>query len=131
MNEIKEILEKIKMKKVDDEIFKEDLIKESVIIRKSDLEKLGKKLMKEIDNFLHDEYILTFPKMKLDQEQFDKSVNELKDKYESESLDIKEMYYILTEIRLDEEIDGDLFFKKEAYLNLFQVLFVNYIYLEN
>ena len=131
MNEIKEILEKIKMKKVDGEIFKEDLIKESVIIRKSDLEKLGKELMKEIDNFLHDEYILTFPEMKLDQEQFDRSVNELKDKYESGSLDIKEIYYILTEIKLNEEIDGDLFFKKEAYLNLFQVSFVNYIYLEN
>ena len=131
MNEIKEILEKIKMKKVDGEIFEEDLIKESVIIRKSDLEKLGKDLMKEIDNFLHYEYILTFPEMKLDQEQFDRSVNELKDKYESESLNIQEIYDILTRINLDDEIDGDLFFKKEAYLNLFQVLFVNYRYLEH
>ena len=128
MNEIKEILKKIKMKKVDGEIFEEDLIKESVIIRKSDLEKLGKDLMKEIDNFLHYEYILTFPKLKLDQEKFDESVNMLKD---NESLDTKKIYDILTKIELDDEIDGDLFFKKEAYLRLFQVLFVDYTYLEN
>ena len=127
MNEIKEILEKIKMKKVDGEIFEEDLIKESVIIRKSDLEKLGKDLMKEIDNFLHYEYILTFPKLKLDQEKFDESVNMLKD---NESLNIEKIYHILTGINLDDEIDGELFFKKEGFLNLFKVLLVDYKYLE-
>ena len=106
-------------------------MKETVTIRKSDVEKLGKELMKEVDNFLHDEYILTFPEMKLDQKKFDESVNRFKDKYESGSLDIKEIYHILTGIKLDDEIDGDLYFKKEAYLRLFQVLFVDYSYLEN
>ena len=106
-------------------------MKETVTIRESDVERLGKDLMKEIDNFLHDEYILNFPEMKLDQKKFDESVNRLKDKYESESLDIEEIYHILTRIKLDDEIDGDLYFKKEAYLNLFQVLFVDYTYLEN
>ena len=100
-------------------------MKETVTIRKSDVEKLGKELMKEVDNFLHDEYILTFPEMKLDQEKFDESVNRLKDKYESGNLDSEEIYHILTRINLDDEIDGDLFFKKEAYLRLFQVLFVD------
>ena len=104
-------------------------MKESVTIRKSDLERLGKDLMKEIDNFLHDEYILTFPKMKLDQEKFDESVNRLKDKYESGSLDIEEMYHILTGIKLDDEIDGDLYFKKESYLDLFRVLYSSHLYL--
>ena len=107
-------------------------MKESVTIRKSDVEKLGKDLMKEIDNFLHDEYIITtFPEMILDQKEFDRSVNKLKDKFESESLDIEEIYHILTRIKLDDEIDGDLYFKKEAYLRLFQVLLVDYTYLEN
>ena len=42
-------------------------MKETVTIRKSDVEKLGKDLIKEVDNFLHDEYIITtFPEMKLD-----------------------------------------------------------------
>ena len=106
-------------------------MKETVTIRKSDVEKLGKELMKEIDNFLHDEYILTFPEMKLDQEKFDESVNRFKDKYESGSLDLQEMYDIFVKIKLDDEIDGDLFYKKESYLDLFKVLFTSYMYLED
>ena len=107
-------------------------MKETVTIRKSDVEKLGKDLMKEVDNFLHDEYIINnFPEIKLVQKIFDRSVNKLKDKFESEGLDIEEIYHILTRIKLDDEIDGDLYFKKEAYLRLFQVLFVDYTYLEN
>ena len=105
-------------------------MKETVTIRKSDVERLGKDLMKEIDNFLHDEYIITnFPEMKLDQEKFDKSLNRLKDKYESESLDIEEMYHILLEIKLDDEIDGDLYYKKKSFLNLFKVLFIDHFHL--
>ena len=104
--EILKILEKIKMKKVDGEIVEKDLIKESVTIRKSDVERLGKELMKEVDNFLHDEFIITtFPKMILDQKQFDRSVNKLKDKYESGMLNTEEIYHILLKIYLDSEID--------------------------
>ena len=102
-----------------------------VIIRKSDVERLGKEVIKEIDNFLRDEYILTFPEMKLDQEKFDESVNRLKDKYESGNLDSEEIYHILTRINLDDEIDGDLFFKKKSYEDLFRVLFTDYMYLED
>ena len=113
MNELKAILENIKTMKVGGEILKEDIIKEPVTIRKSDLEKLGRNLMKEVDNFLHHDYIIkTFPEMILDREKFDKSVNNLKDKYES--LNIEEIYHILKKIKLDDEIDGDLFFKKES-----------------
>ena len=104
-------------------------MKETVTIRKSDVEKLGKELMKEIDNFLHDEYILTFPEMKLDQKKFDESVNRFKDKYESGSLDLQEMYDIFVKIKLDDETDGDLYFKKESYLDLFRVLYSSHSYL--
>ena len=104
----------------------------AVIIRKSDVERLGKDLIKEVDYFLHDEYIInSFPEMKLDQKKFDDSVNKLKDKFESGSLNIEEIYHILLEIKLDDEIDGDLFFKKEAYLDIYRVLFVDYMYLED
>ena len=107
-------------------------MKETVTIRKSDVERLGKDLIKEVDYFLHDEYIInTFPEMKLDQKKFDDSVNRLKDKFESGSLNIEEIYHILLEINLDEEIDGDLYFKKESYLDIFRVLFVNYMDLED
>ena len=107
-------------------------MKESVTIRKSDVERLGKELMKEVDNFLHDEYIInTFPEMILDQKQFDRSVNQLKTKYESGMLNTEEIYHILLKIYLDRKIDGNLFFKKEAYLDIFRVLNTGNMYLEN
>ena len=103
-------------------------MKESVTIRKSNVERLGKELLKEVDNFLHDEYIITtFPEMKLDQEKFENSMN----KYKGKSLDLQEMYDIFVKINLDDEIDGDLFFKKEAYLDIYRVLVSGYSYLED
>ena len=91
-------------------------MKESFTIRKSDVEKLGKKLLKEVDYFLHNDYIINnFPEMKLDRNIFDKKINELKDKYESESLNIEEIFNILNEIKLDDEIDGDLYYKNKSF----------------
>ena len=105
---------------------------ESVTIRKSDVERLGKELIKEVDYFLHNEYIInTFPEMKLDQKKFDDSTNKLKDKFEIGSLNIEEMYHIFVGINLDDEIDGDLYYKKKSYEDLFRVLFISYMYLED
>ena len=105
-------------------------MKETVTIRKSDVERLGKELIKEVDNFLHSNYIInTFPEMKLDQKIFDDRVNRLKDKFESGSLNIQEIYDLLVKINLDDEIDGDLYYKKESYLDIYRVLIVGYSYL--
>ena len=47
----------------------------AVIIRKVDVERLGKELIKEVYEFLHDEYITSrFPEMKLLQNKFLKDV---------------------------------------------------------
>ena len=47
----------------------------AVIIRKKDVERLGKELLKEIFEFLHDEYILSnFEDMKLQKQNFLKSL---------------------------------------------------------
>ena len=130
MKHIVEILKGYNENKVIGEVDEDELIKSSVTIRKSDLEKLGRKLMKEIDNFLHSEDIINnFPETKSDREYFDRSVNMFKDKYES--LGISEIYHILTRVKLDQEIDLDLYFENEGYLNLFQVLYISYTYLEN
>ena len=51
---------------------------EEIILRKKDIEKFGKNLIKKINKFLHDEYILTFPEMKTEQEKFDKLLTEIK-----------------------------------------------------
>ena len=46
----------------------------AVIIRKKDLENLGRKLMKEVYKFLHDEYILSFEEMKLEKDKLEKNL---------------------------------------------------------
>ena len=43
----------------------------AVIIRKKDVERLGKEVLKEVYDFLHNDYILTnFEEMKIEQEKF-------------------------------------------------------------
>ena len=138
----------------------------AVIIRKKDLESLGRKLIKEVYKFLHDEYILSFEEMKLEKERlkkdlvefnfksfnfttvqkgnswsityedFDKSKHEeelknIEDKIENESLDINLILKVLNRLELDMEIDEDLFFKKDAFINIFKVFDMNYSYLED
>ena len=45
---------------------------EKLIIIKKDIENLGRKLMKEVYKFLHDEYILTFKEMKVEKDKLKK-----------------------------------------------------------
>ena len=40
-----------------------------LIIREKDIENLGRKVMKKVYNFLHDEYILTFEDMKVEKDK--------------------------------------------------------------
>ena len=132
MKHLENIIKDLKKNNVNGEVNEEDLIKESVTISKSDLKRLGKELMKEVNSFLHNKYIISnFPEIILDREEFDRNVNRLKEKYESESLNIEEMYDIFNRIYLDEEIDEYLFFKKESYKNLFKVLSYDHSYLED
>ena len=123
-DEIKLILDEFR-EKIHKGISVDENFKETVTIKKSDVEKLGSDLMKEIDEFLHDDYILTFPELKLDQEKFDN----LKEKVTN--LNVENIYYILNRIKLDEEIDGDLYYKKESFKDLFKVLSSIYSYLED
>ena len=139
----------------------------AVIIRKRDVDRLGKKVMKEVYEFLHNEYILNnFSEMKLEKqrlekdlvlfkfesvnytivqkenswsikyEDFDKSKHEkelkiIEDEIENESLDIRLVFKVLNILKLDNEIDEDLFHKTQAFLNIFKVFDSDYSYLED
>ena len=139
----------------------------AVIIRKKDVERLGHTLLKEVYEFLHDDYILKeFIEMKEEQktflrnlivikfrnvnytvkhqedswrityEKFDESKYEeeikiLKDEIKNGSLDIEVVFDVLKRVELDDEIAGDLFFKKEAFLDLYKVIDSDYSYLED
>ena len=133
--------------------------------RQKDVERLGKEVLKEVYEFLHDEYILNnFSEMKLEKQKFLRDLVHFKfrrdnytlkqegkswkveyenfdeSKYEEElksiineienkSLDIQLVFTVLNSLNLDEEIDGDLFFKKDAFINIFKVFDMNYSYL--
>ena len=138
----------------------------AVIILKKDLERLGRKLMKEVYKFLDDEYILSFEEMKLEKgnleknlvifnfqsvnystvqkgnswsltyEDFDKSKHEeelkkIEDQIENESLDINLIFKVLNNLKLDMEIDEDLYFKILGFINIFKVFDSDYSYLED
>ena len=150
----------------------------AVIIRQKDVKRLGRELLKEMFDFLHDEYILTeFKDMKLTQNIFlnslslehintlsrsNKITNEereellkpffnskllvdesglfnklhydedcVKKAVENSEIDTKGIYYTLNSLKLDDEINGDLYFKTEAFLDIFRVFESGYEYLED
>ena len=45
-----------------------------LVIRKKDIENFGRKLMKEVYKFLHDDYILSFEEMKVEKERLEKNL---------------------------------------------------------
>ena len=149
----------------------------AVIIRQKNVKRLGRELLKEMFDFLHDEYILTeFKDMKLTQNIFlnslslehintlsrsNKITNEEREEllkpffnskllvdesglfnklhYDEESvkkaiggeIDIEGIYYTLDSLKLDDEIDGDLYLKTEAFPDIFRVFETGYEYLED
>ena len=129
-----------------------------LIIKKKDLENLGRKLMKEVYEFLHDEHILSFEEMKVEKdklekylikfyfEMIDKNIYEncLKDKskyqycikaikkrIEDENLEISLIFEVLNRIKLEFEIDEDLFYKKKAFQYIYSVFDHYYTYLKD
>ena len=102
------------------------------IIRQKDLKRLGKEILNEIFDFLHDEYILTkFKEMKVLQKVF-------MDKLELNNISIEDgkvrtndtdaIYKVVRYINFDMEIDEDLYYKKMAYMDIFRVFEVSYMY---
>ena len=154
----------------------------AVIIRQKDLDRLAKTLLKEMFEFLHDEYILTeFKEMKEVQKEFlenlalnhintlhrqykitkerreelvkpfidkllkiDENSSDLekniKVEYDSklvegaikeDGVDTEGIYQTLNKLKLDMEIDEDLYFKTKAFLDIFRVFESGYTYLED
>ena len=139
----------------------------AVIIRKKDVERLGKELVKKVFDFLHDEYILSnFEEMKevqkkflknlvlnyfkyfnitqiqrgnswsikyekFDENKFEEELKCVKDEIKNGSLNTFVIFKTLNDLDLDMEINEDLYFKKEAFLNIFKVFDSDCNYLED
>ena len=99
----------------------------AVIIRKKDVERLGKEVLKEIKDFLNDEYLLSnFEKVKKDQEILQKILDN-----KGDNIDTEGIFYTLNSLKLDMEMDLDLYFKIKAFVNIFKVINIDYTYLED
>ena len=140
-----------------------------LVIRKKDIENLGRKTMKEVYEFLNEDYFLTtFEELKVeqkklkeylvnlylrmiykvdeihrDEEKFDKYIKEIEDeskydkylkelvaKIEDESLDISLIYEVLKSIKLDFEINEDLFVKNKAFIYFYSIYYFYDYYLK-
>ena len=138
------------------------------IIKKKDLDQLGKKLMKKFYNHVYDDYMLTFDEVKLERDYYDKNLvdrfltfhehkeNKYEDLYfenkrykeivkmspedllkkiegkiKDETLDLKIIYNFLCDLKIDYEIDEDLYYMKKAFVNIFNVYYYDYSYLED
>ena len=139
----------------------------AVIIKQKDVKRLGKELLNEMFDFLHDEYILTeFKEMKEVKKEFLNNlilnhINTLHRKFEiteekrkelfelitceksfpeemelkvnsmkDDGIDTEGIYHTLNKLKLDMEIDEDLYYKTKAFLDIFRVFESAYIYLE-
>ena len=140
---------------------------DEVVIKKKDVDRLAKELLKEIFDFFNDEYIINnFEEMKIEQPKFLNNLvcnhiissnkkgekNELHKQFlesffnkkefeytsklvdeamKDDGIDTSGIYQTLIDLNLDEEIDGDLYFKKESFLDIFRVFDTGYTYLKD
>ena len=124
---------------------------EEIILKEKDIEKFGRKLMKKVYNFLHDKYILSFEEMKVEKDKIEKNLiinyfgiyefddqinyenllNPIKDRIENENLDIDLIFNVLDSIKLDFEIDEDLYCEKKAFKYIYSVFDHYYSYLKD
>ena len=121
-----------------------------LVIKKKDSIKLGKDLIKEVYEFLNDDFFKeTFPEEinktantfnnylvqrvfgNRDCTTHEKDLESLKVLIKEGKLDIKVIFETLKNLDLDMEIEEDLYFKNRAFLNLYSVFDIDYIYLED
>ena len=135
---------------------------DEVVIRKKDLDRLARTLLKEIFEFIQDEYSLKELKKdflnkvvlnhiicsnqkgekyelsnsKLESlfnkdEEFEGFLKLVKDAMKDDGIDTEGIYRVISEFKLDMETHEDLYYKKEAFLDIFRVFETGYTYLED
>ena len=130
-----------------------------LVIKKKDIIKMGKDLIKEVYEFLNDDFFKeTFPEeinktaktfnnylvqrvfgnrdcsIESDiygESTYEEDLESVIKMIKDERLDIEIVYETLKNLDLDMEIHEDLYFKNRAFLNLYSVFDIDYTYLED
>lgn len=130
----------------------------TVIIKKKDIDKIGKKLMKEVYHHIHDDYMLTFDEVKSERDYFDKNLvskflifykqkekkygeivemtyedllKKIEDEIKNETLDVEIIYHFLNGLKLNPDIDEDLYYSRKAFISIYDVYYYHYMYLKD
>ena len=118
----------------------------AVIIKQKDVKRLATELLNEMFDFLHNDYIITeFKEMKEVQNEF---LNKLKlngileskelfnlitnkKSFPEDDSIIEGIFHTLNSLKLNMEINEDLYYKTKAFLGIYRVFESGYIYLED
>ena len=133
-----------------------------VVIRKKDVDRLAKTLLKEIFEFIQNEYSLK--ELKKDflnevvlnhviysnqkdkkyelsnsilesifnkEDEFEGFLKLVKDAMKDDGINTEGIYLVISEFKLDMETHEDLYYKKEAFLDIFRVFETGYTYLKD
>ena len=127
---------------------------EEVVIRKKDVDRLAKTLLKEIFEFIQDknslrelkkdflnkvvkanqQYVLpnsVIESILNKEDEFEGFLKLVKDAVKDDNIDTEEIYEIIEKFELGMETNEDLYYKKESFLDIFRVFETGYIYLED
>ena len=129
---------------------------EEVVIRKKDLDRLAKTLLKEIFEFIQDkdslkelkrdflnyliysnnkdkenEYSSLLENILNKESTFEDFLKLVEDSMKNDNINTEDIYYVAQDFKLDMETDEDLYYKKEAFLDIFRVFETGYTYLNN
>ena len=140
---------------------------DEVVIKKKDVDRFAKKLLKKVYDFFNNKYIIeTFPEMRVEKTKFLNRLvynhilylnkkgkeNELHKQFvecffnkkefehistlvdeamKDDSIGTEGIYLTLNELNLDDEINGDLYCKKNSFLDLYRVFDNGYSYLKD
>ena len=66
-----------------------------------------------------------------DENKFEEDLKCLTDKVKNGSIDIEVIFQSLNNVDLDDEIDGDLYYKTASFIDLYKVISCSYDYLED
>ena len=135
---------------------------DEVVIRKKDVDRLARTLLKEIFEFIQDEYSLR--ELKKDflnkvvlnhviysnqkdkkyelsnsilesifnkEDEFEGFLKLVKDAMKDDGIDTEGIYLVINDFKIDAETHENLYFKKEAFLDIFRVFETGYTYLKD
>ena len=78
-------------------------------------------------NELHKPFLESF----FNKKEFEYTSKLVDEAMKDDGIDTSGIYLTLIDLNLDEEIDGDLYFKKESFIDIFRVFDTGYTYLKD